>query len=83
MRVLVRRILTVIVAVILVITMTGGGVFLYITRESFPQTNGVLRLAGLSGSVTVIRDRFGVPQIYADTSQDLFRAEGFVHAQDR
>ncbi|MCL4507422.1 MAG: penicillin acylase family protein, partial [Chloroflexi bacterium] len=83
MRVLVRRILTVLVAVMPVIVLIGGGAFLYFTRQSFPQTDGVLHLAGLSGEVTVIRDRFGVPQIYADTPQDLFRAEGFVHAQDR
>ncbi len=38
---------------------------------------------GLNGSVEVIRDRFGVPHIYADTPEDLFFAQGFVHAQDR
>ena len=40
-------------------------------------------VAGLSGNVEVLRDAYGVPQIYADTAEDLFAAQGFVHAQDR
>ena len=31
----------------------------------------------------VKRDDYGIPQIYADTDSDLFRAQGFVQAQDR
>ncbi len=83
MRLVVRRIFLVLVAIVLAVVLAGGGAFYYLTRQSFPQTSGTLHLAGLSGNVTVIRDRFGVPQIYADTPLDLFRAEGFVHAQDR
>ncbi|MFE1228932.1 penicillin acylase family protein [Streptomyces sp. NPDC059442] len=52
-------------------------------RASFPQTTGTIRLDKLSGQVEVKRDAYGVPQIYADTEADLFRAQGFVQAQDR
>ncbi|GGU13515.1 penicillin acylase family protein [Streptomyces lateritius] len=52
-------------------------------RGSFPQTTGTIRLDRLSGEVEVKRDAYGVPQIYADTEADLFRAQGFVQAQDR
>ncbi|MEV4946549.1 penicillin acylase family protein [Streptomyces sp. NPDC053755] len=52
-------------------------------RGSFPQTTGTIRLDALSGQVEVKRDAYGVPQIYADTEADLFRAQGFVQAQDR
>ena len=31
----------------------------------------------------VVRDGHGVPQVYADSSHDLFYAQGFVQAQDR
>jgi penicillin amidase len=37
----------------------------------------------LQSAVTVIRDKWGVPHIYADNPHDLFFAEGYVHAQDR
>jgi penicillin amidase len=41
------------------------------------------RFPGLQGQVEVIRDRWGVPHIYTNSPQDLFFAQGFVHAQDR
>ena len=40
-------------------------------------------MPGLSAQVEVFRDEYGVPQIYADNAEDLFEAQGFVHAQDR
>jgi penicillin amidase len=33
--------------------------------------------------VEVVRDRWGIPHIYAQNEHDLFFAQGFVHAQDR
>ncbi|MEV7678129.1 penicillin acylase family protein [Streptomyces sp. NPDC088341] len=52
-------------------------------RASFPQTTGSIQLKGLSGPVDVRRDSYGIPQIYANSDEDLFRAQGFVQAQDR
>ncbi|MFD9371065.1 penicillin acylase family protein [Streptomyces sp. NPDC060020] len=52
-------------------------------RASFPQTTGSLKVPGLTGTVDVKRDANGIPQLYADNDDDLFRAQGFVHAQDR
>jgi penicillin amidase len=52
-------------------------------RRSYPQLAGELRLPGLTAAVEVHRDSWGVPQIYAGTSADLFAAQGYVHAQDR
>ena len=45
--------------------------------------NGTLKLPGLQHPVTVLRDRWGVPHIYAQNEHDLFFAQGFVTAQDR
>ena len=47
------------------------------------QTAGELPLPGLRQPVEVIRDRWGVPHIYASNVHDLFFAQGFVAAQDR
>ncbi|PRH77040.1 penicillin acylase family protein [Streptomyces solincola] len=52
-------------------------------RAPFPQTTGTLELEGLSEPVDVKRDGYGIPQIYASTDEDLFRAQGYVQAQDR
>ena len=45
--------------------------------------NGRHSLDGLVAPVEIIRDRWGVPHIYARSEPDLFFAQGFVHAQDR
>jgi len=70
-------ILLVLVAGALVVAGTG------IVRQSWPQVSGEIELNGLGAKVRVIRDAQGVPQIWADSSDDLFRAQGFVAAQDR
>ncbi|HUI26578.1 MAG TPA: penicillin acylase family protein, partial [Candidatus Kryptonia bacterium] len=52
-------------------------------RRVLPQVAGDVRLAGLERPVSVIRDRWGVPHIFAKSLRDLFFGQGFVHAQDR
>ena len=53
------------------------------TAATLPQVEGALSLDGLSAPVQVVRDRWGIPHITAETEQDLFFAQGFVQAQDR
>src|SRR3982074_1744570 len=38
---------------------------------------------GLGKPVEILRDRWGVPHIYAQTEEDLFFAQGFITAKDR
>ncbi|MEE8384612.1 MAG: penicillin acylase family protein, partial [Dehalococcoidia bacterium] len=52
-------------------------------RRSVPPRRGTLRLDGLSATVEVIRDRWGVPHAFAQDLRDALFAQGFVHAQDR
>ncbi len=40
-------------------------------------------LAGLRKPVEILRDRWGVPHIYAQTVEDLFFAQGYITARDR
>jgi penicillin amidase len=79
----VRRILMVI-AGLLAAVLVGVAVFSFVTvRKSFPDTTGEVQISALAGDVSVKRDGKGIPQIYADTPEDLFLAQGYVHAQDR
>ncbi|MEV6393564.1 penicillin acylase family protein [Streptomyces sp. NPDC051907] len=80
-----RARLLVIVLVLALVAGVGYGAYWSIStvRASFPQTTGTIELDGLKGQVEVKRDDYGIPQIYADTDEDLFRAQGFVQAQDR
>ena len=54
---------------------------------SSPTSPDVLRtsfaLPGLTGPAEIIVDRWGVPHIYAETTYDAFRAQGFNAARDR
>src|SRR5688572_3404060 len=50
---------------------------------SFPQIDGEIQVDGLESPVNIYRDAMGIPHIYADTSHDLFFAQGYVHAQER
>lgn len=47
------------------------------------QVSGTIAAAGLTAPVRIVRDRWGVPHIYAANQDDLFFAQGFVQAQDR
>ncbi|GAA3635129.1 penicillin acylase family protein [Streptomyces iranensis] len=81
-----RRLRLIVIAVVLLLVGgVGYGAYWSIStvRASFPETTGSLQLKGLSGPVQVKRDGYGIPQIYAGTPEDLFRAQGFVQAQDR
>src|SRR5262245_29965684 len=62
--------------------MAGVGLFAAL-RRPLPRTAGKLLLPGLGAPAHVIRDRWGVPHIYARSNADLFMAQGYVHAQDR
>jgi len=57
--------------------------FEQLAEAHLPQIDGTIDVPGLSADVEVIRDPWGVPHIYADNSDDLFFAQGFVQAQDR
>ncbi|PWT85133.1 MAG: penicillin amidase, partial [Blastocatellia bacterium] len=48
-----------------------------------PQVAGTLSAVGVAAPVRIVRDRWGVPHIYATNQDDLFFAQGFVQAQDR
>ena len=78
-----RRLAAPLAAFLVVVVVATGVVAVSLTRRAFPQTSGELAVAGLEGEVEVIRDARGIPHIYADTATDLFRAQGFVAAQER
>lgn len=77
------RILRGAIFVFLILGLSLAGFLVYTVRRSFPQTSGTIHISGLNKPVTVYRDAFGIPQIYASTTHDLFLAQGYLHAQDR
>ena len=77
------RVLAILLGLVILLIIVGAGAGYWYITKSLPQVNGTLQLPGLKNPVTVIRDGNGVPHIYADSTDDLYFAQGFVHAQDR
>jgi len=60
----------------------GGTCYLFI-RRSLPKKSGKLSVDGVHDRVEIITDQYGVPHIYAQNEEDIYFAQGYVHAQDR
>ena len=52
-------------------------------RQAVPPVEGRVRVPGLQHPIEIIRDRWGVPHIYAERREDLFLAQGYVTASER
>jgi penicillin amidase len=68
----------------------AGGILLVLAmavwllaRASLPRPSGEAQVAGLAAAVVVELDAHAVPRIRASTLEDAFRAQGFMHAQER
>ena len=82
MRRLLRWLGWTIAGLVLLMVVTAGGGYLWL-RGSLPQIDGRIGVAGLGAPVTVVRDRWAIPNIEAKDLLDASFALGFVHAQDR
>jgi penicillin G amidase len=69
------RLAAVVLASVLTAPLAGVG-----AQEAAPQA---LPIVGLSESVDIIRDRWGINHIYAKNEPDLFFAQGYAAARDR
>src|SRR5438270_6465095 len=61
----------------------AGGTYYLLLHRPLPKRKGKLSLHGLHEPVEIITDRYGVPHIYAENEDDLYFAQGYVHAQER
>ncbi|MET0210291.1 MAG: penicillin acylase family protein, partial [Burkholderiaceae bacterium] len=66
-----------------VLAAAGAAGLAWHVHAKLPQREGDLQLSGLSAPVQVRYDEWGVPHISAANEADLYRALGYLHAQDR
>ncbi|CAM5196636.1 Penicillin acylase 2 OS=Lysinibacillus sphaericus OX=1421 GN=acyII PE=3 SV=1 [Lysinibacillus sphaericus] len=78
-----KKWLMIITSVLAVVAITSFIVFTWFMNKSKPIIDGELTVNMLDEDVTVTRDDKGVPHIFAETDADLYRAQGYVQAQDR
>lgn len=72
--------IAIVLGVVLVLGVIAGVVTV---RRSYPDASGEIDVPGLAASVEVIRDDYGIAHIYGENLNDIYFAQGYVHAQDR
>jgi penicillin G amidase len=77
-----RKLLIVLSGMLLLVAVAAGAGRLWLGR-SVADAGRDGSIPGLTGPVEVWRDSMGVPHLWASSEADLFRALGYVHAQDR
>ena len=75
--------LKIIVILLTLVLLAAGSVAGWYFYTKQPQRSGTLTLSRLNAPVSVRYDERGVPHIRAKNEADLYRALGYVHAQDR
>src|SRR5262245_63046239 len=68
---------------LIAVASAAAGLGYILLRNTVIPASGRLAIAGLSAPVEVVGDKEGVPHIFAKTTDDLYTALGFAHAQDR
>ncbi|MFH1945033.1 MAG: penicillin acylase family protein [Acidobacteriota bacterium] len=78
-----KRILLILLILLVCAAVAGLILINRISRRALPDYDRDIYLSGLQNRVTVLRDAFGVPHLFAENEGDLYRATGYVMAQDR
>src|SRR5215831_3046919 len=52
-------------------------------KPSSPRYRGVVSIAGIKNKVEIDWQSHGIPHVFADNEDDLFLAQGYLHAQER
>src|SRR5512135_421044 len=61
----------------------AGGAYYMLMHRPLPKVKGEISFPGLHEPVEIITDRYGVPHIYAQNEDDLYFAQGYIHASER
>ncbi|HEY2396935.1 MAG TPA: penicillin acylase family protein [Rudaea sp.] len=78
-RSVIKRLLSLLVIVLMAAVLAAW----LLLRGSVPKFDGDLNVPGLSAAVTIERDALGTTTIHGGSRNDVARALGFVHAQER
>lgn len=65
------------------LTALAGGAVTLLTNRRQPQKSGSIYCEELQQPVEISTDSYGVPHIYAHSEDDLYFAQGYIHAQER
>ena len=78
-----KRVLAGLLILVVLVLICGFFLVRHISNRAVPDYNEDIVLQGLNNPVDVFRDEFGVPHVYAQTEEDLYRVVGYLMAQER
>jgi len=78
-----KRILTGLLIFVVVILIGAFVAYRVVTHRALPDYNKDIAMKGLQSEVTIMRDQYAVPHIYAENEHDLYMAVGYAMAQER
>ncbi|MGH7784049.1 MAG: penicillin acylase family protein, partial [Candidatus Binatia bacterium] len=55
----------------------------YLDKPALPKYHGNLTVPGLKDKVKILWQPHGIPHVFAGREDDLFLAQGYLHAQER
>lgn len=66
-----------------IVLITLGLLFNGLTKKSFYEESGIVKVKGISNRVNVYKSELGVSHIFAENESDMYFSLGYIHAQDR
>jgi penicillin amidase len=78
-----RRSIRVGFGIVVVVVVAAAAVGWHLHRRALPVISGRVRVPGLKARVEIVRDRWGVPHIFAASERDAYFGLGYAAAQDR
>ncbi|MEA2077775.1 MAG: penicillin acylase family protein [Candidatus Marinimicrobia bacterium] len=77
------RIVQIVLLLLVIVFLSGLFLVDRIGSRALPNYDQDVELRNMTAPVEVYRDEYAVPHIFAETEEDLYRAVGYVMAQDR
>jgi penicillin amidase len=56
---------------------------LNVAKNAFPAVSGSEKVKGIQENVEILWDKWGIPHIYANSANDAYFAQGYIHASHR
>ncbi|MCF6367083.1 MAG: penicillin acylase family protein [Bacteroidales bacterium] len=78
-----RKILIIVFMFIFIVAIAAYMFINNIKSSGLVNYNEEVKIEGLKSEVTVYRDNFGVPHVFAENEEDLYKVTGYISAQDR
>ncbi len=78
----VKIIIGVFLSFIIVLSVFIAGSF-YMLDRTLPEYSGIKEVNFVSNDISIYRDNYAIPYVYAENKNDMYFALGYLHAQER